>query len=155
MPTVSNASPLIALTAIDRLDLLPALFGSVEIPPAVVAEIAPSVSVLREWLHVQPLTLPQPALVENSGLGGGEREALSLGHELHAKRVILDDRPARRLALALGLPVVGTLGVLLAAKRLGLLERIQPSLDALRDRRFFMAQRLYEEVLLLAREAND
>lgn len=155
MPTVSNASPLIALAAIDRLELLPALFGSVEIPPAVASEIAPSVSVLREWLHVQPLALPQPAPVESSGLGGGEREALALSLELHAERVILDDLPARRLAQALGLRVIGTLGVLLAAKRLGLLERIQPSLDALRDRRFFMGPRLYAEVLRLAHEAND
>jgi uncharacterized protein len=155
VPTVSNASPLIAPAAIDRLELLPALFGSVEIPPAVAAEIAPSVSVLREWLHVQPLALPQPVPVESSGLGAGEREALALGLEVHAERVILDDRPARQLAQALGLSVVGTLGVLLAAKRLGLLELIQPSLDALRDRRFFMGQRLYAEILRLAHESNE
>ena len=155
MPTVSNASPLIALSAIGRLELLPALFGSVEIPSAVAAEIAPSVVVLPEWLHVRLLALTQPALVESSGLGDGEREALALSLELHAERVILDDLPARRLAQALGLRVVGTLGVLLAAKRLGLLERIQPCLHALRDRRFFMGQRLYAEILRLADEADD
>lgn len=155
MPTVSNASPLIALAAIDRLDLLPALFGSVTIPPAVAAEIAPSIPARPEWLQVQPLVQPEPAPVEGSGLGRGERQAVSLGLEIHAERVIVDDRPARRLAQALGLRVIGTLGVLLAAKRYGLLERVQPSLKELRSRRFFMAPKLYERVLQLAHEADE
>lgn len=155
MPTVSDASPLIALAAIDRLELLTALFGSVTIPPAVAAEIAPSISDRPEWLRVQPLAQPGPASIESSGLGAGERAALSLGLELHADRVILDDRQARRLAHALSLPVVGTLGVLLAAKRHGFLDRVQPSLDALRNRRFFMGPMIYEQVLRLAHETNN
>jgi predicted nucleic acid-binding protein len=51
-----------------------------------------------------------------------EREALALSLEFHAERVILDDFPALRLAQPMGSRVIGTLGVLLAAKRLGLLE---------------------------------
>ena len=120
MSTVSNASPLIALAAIGQLRLLPGLFGSITIPPAVAAEIAPSIAARPEWLDVQPLAHWQPTQIQGSGLGAGEREALSLGLEGHADRVILDDLPARRLAHALGLRVIGTLGVLLAAKRRGL-----------------------------------
>jgi predicted nucleic acid-binding protein len=40
---VSNSSPLIALARIQRLDLLPALFESILIPPAVSREIEPSI----------------------------------------------------------------------------------------------------------------
>jgi predicted nucleic acid-binding protein len=75
--------------------------------------------------------------------------------ELHAEYVILDDRSARRLAHALGLRAIGTLGVLLAAKRRGVLERVQPSLHDLRERRFFMGQTLYDHILRLADEVSD
>ena len=154
MPTVSDASPLIALAAIDRLELLPALFGAVVIPPAVLAEIAPSIPVPAAWMRLQPLAQSQPTRIATSGLGAGEREALSLGLELRAERVILDDNAARQLARQSGLPVVGTLGVLLAAKRNGLLERVRPALDDLRAARFFMAPRLYNSVLQIAQEAD-
>ena len=127
-------------------------FGAITIPPAVLAEIAPSISDRPGWFVVQPLAQPEPARLQSSGLGRGEREALSLSLELHAERVILDDRPARRLAQELGLPVIGTLGILLAAKRRGLLERVEPSLEDLRNRRFFIAPKLYEHILELARE---
>ena len=152
MPTVSDASPLIALGAIGQLELLPALFDAITIPPAVLGEIAPSVSDRPDWFDVRPLAQPEPARIMSSGLGHGEREALSLSLELYAERVVVDDRPARRLAQALGLRVIGTLGILLAAKRRGLLERVQPSLDDLRNRRFFMAPKLYEHILELAPE---
>ena len=155
MSTVSNASPLIALAAIGQLQLLPGLFGSITISPAVAAEIAPSIAARPEWLDVQPLAHWQPTQIQGSGLGAGEREALSLGLERHADRVILDDLPARRLAHALGLRVIGTLGVVLAAKRRGLLERVQPSLDSLREHRFFMGPKLYDQIVRLAGEAND
>ena len=114
--------------------------------------VAPSISDRPGWFVVRPLAQPEPARIKSSGLGRGEREALSLSIELHAERVVVDDRPARRLAQALGLRVIGTLGILLAAKRHGLLERVQPTLDDLRKRRFFMAPKLYEHILQLARE---
>ena len=51
-----------------------------------------------------------------ASLGPGESEAISLALEAHADLLIVDDRPARRLAQALGTPIIGTLGVLFAAK---------------------------------------
>jgi uncharacterized protein len=66
-----------------------------------------------------------------------------LGFELHAGRLILDERPARRLAASLGLAVIGTVGLLLAAKNRGLLVKIRPELDRLLAVRFFMDEELY------------
>ena len=57
MPTVSNSSPLIALVSIGRLKLLPALFHSISIPPAVASEIAPAIRDRPAWLQVLPLSL--------------------------------------------------------------------------------------------------
>ena len=72
--------------------------------------------------------------------------------ETKAKLVVLDERPARRLAQALHLPVIGTLGILLAAKRRQLLVSIGPSLDALLQHDFRIAPSLYENVLSAAGE---
>lgn len=107
MPTVSNASPLIALAAIDRLELLPALFGAVVILPAVLAEISPSIPVPAAWMRLQLLAQSQPTGIATSGLGAGEREALSLGLELRAERVILDAHPACGLLFAHDVPSLG------------------------------------------------
>jgi predicted nucleic acid-binding protein len=93
---VSNSSPLIALVRIQRLDLLPAIFESVLVPPAVAREISPSIPVLAPWLRIQAPSVLPPAPLLRRRLGAGEREALALAIELKADWIILDDLPARR-----------------------------------------------------------
>jgi uncharacterized protein len=139
---VSNSSPLIALARIQRLDLLPIIFDSVLIPPAVAREIAPSISVLPIWLRMQAPTAMPPASLQRRRLGDGEREALALAIELKADWILLDDLPARRSAEATGLNVIGTLGKLVTAKRAGLLKSIRPELDGLRPTSFFLETQL-------------
>ena len=113
MPVVSNASRLIAFAAIEQLPLLPAVFQSILIPPAVALEIAPSIPTLPPWLRVESLKQPIPGLVLRRSLGAGEREALALAIETRAERILLDDLPARGIARTLNLSVIGTVGVLL------------------------------------------
>jgi predicted nucleic acid-binding protein len=148
---VCNSSPLIALDQIGQLDLLERLFGAVLVPSAVASETAPTV-VLPSWIREQPLAQPLGPQMLGAMLGPGESEAIGLALETGATWVILDDRPARRLAQALGLPVVGTLGVLVAAKRRGFLPKVQPSVDALIQNGFRIAADLYKRVLADAGE---
>ena len=155
MAVVSNSSPLIALAAIEQLNLLPALFESVLIPPAVALEIAPSIPTLPAWLRVQSLTSPLLEAVLRRSLGDGEREALTLAVEIQAERIVLDDRPARRIAQELKLSVTGTAGVLLVAKRHELIPRIRPYLDALIEKSFFIGADLYDELLRVGGESED
>ena len=82
----------------------------------------------------------------------GEREAIAIAIELRARRLVLDDEPARRLALALGLPVIGTVGVVLTAKRLSLLTEVRPILDALLGSGFRIGREVYEQALVDAGE---
>jgi hypothetical protein len=88
----------------------------------------------------------------SGSIGPGEHEVISLGLELSAVRPILDERPARRLAASLGLAVIGTIGLLLAAKDRGLLAKIRPELDRLLTARFFMDQELYDRAITQAGE---
>ena len=155
MAVVSNSSPLIALARIQRLDLLPAIFESILIPPAVAREIAPSIPALPTWLRIQAPSVLPPAPLLRRRLGVGEREALALAIELRADWIILDDLPARRAAEASGLNVIGTLGTLVRAKRSGLLKAIRPELDALVRTSFFVSPKLYDDLLQAAGEIDS
>ena len=69
---VSDASPLIALQQIERLDLLQTIFGRLVIPPAVAREAA-SVP-LGDWIAIRSLEVPLPSTITGAGLGAGESE---------------------------------------------------------------------------------
>jgi predicted nucleic acid-binding protein len=144
---VSNSSPLIALTQIGRLNLLQQLHPLVLIPPAVAREVEPTIPALPGWVVVQPLAHPRRPHTVSGSIGPGEQEVISLGLELRAERLILDEQPARRLATSLGLRVIGTVGLLLAAKDRGFLDKIRPELDRLLEVRFFMDQELYDRAI--------
>lgn len=152
-PVASNSSPLIALEQIGHLDLLQRLFSEVLIPPAVARETASTVA-LPVWIAERTLAQPIGPQILRASLGPGESEAISLAIEVGVRWVILDDRPARRLAQALGLPVIGTLGVLLASKRKGFLTAIRPCVDALVNLDFRIDPDLYEHVLADAGEGQ-
>ena len=155
MAVVSNSSPLIALAEIEHLSLLAELFESILIPPAVAAEIAPTISNHPAWLRVESLKTPIRQDVIRPSLGRGEREALSLAADLAAEWLIVDDLAARRVARELHLRVTGTLGVLLAAKRRGVIPLLRPPLDRLIEKSFFLSPPLYAELLALAGEARS
>lgn len=149
-PVVSNSSPLIALAQIDCLHLLEKLFISIVIPPSVTRETTSVV--LPTWVIERPLAQPVGPRILRASLGPGESEAISLALEVNAQWIIVDDRPARRLAEALNLPVLGTLGVLLAGKRRGFLPAVRPCIDALVNLGFRIAPDLYERIVADAGE---
>ncbi|MGQ9573578.1 MAG: DUF3368 domain-containing protein [Dehalococcoidia bacterium] len=76
-------------------------------------------------------------------LGRGEAEVISLAHDSGADVVVVDDRAARRVASAAGLHVIGTVGVLVAARRIGTIPAVVPLLEELRAQGF----RLSDDVL--------
>lgn len=120
---VVNASPLIALAHADQLELLEKLPTGLVVPEAVVEEILagpddPARRALASaWGPRRPAVVPET--VAEWGLGSGESAVIALALELRATAV-LDDRSARRCAKALGVPVIGTFGVIIRAKQRGL-----------------------------------
>jgi predicted nucleic acid-binding protein len=111
------------------------------------SKVAPTLPVLPDWLVItSPRQQLQPKQVSAS-IGAGEHSTISLALELRADRVIIDELPGRRLAMQIGIEAIGTVGLLLAAKRQQLLELIRPELDRLRSVRFFMDEKLYRHAL--------
>lgn len=162
MTTIADSSILIGLSRVGHLDLLPRLYGRVVIPTAVHTEVtldpdlAGSSAVgaaLGEWLR---LGSPATTAVDASGLSPGEWEAISLAYEECAAgrpvRLLMDERRGRRRAEALGLRPVGVLGILLAARRQGLLAELAPVLDDLQAAGFRFSQALRQQVLAAAGE---
>jgi predicted nucleic acid-binding protein len=153
--TISNTSPLIYLHRLRRLELLPLLFGKVVVPLQVSQELdvgrtaGRDVPDLRQpWIEIRRAT----AAHEYAELGPGESGALDLARSLPDALVILDDGAARAWAARLGLRCVGTVGILIEAKRCGHLQHVRPELARLAQLGFRMAPALHRCVLAEAGE---
>jgi predicted nucleic acid-binding protein len=80
------------------------------------------------WLEVVSLAAPLNAL-GRAALDPGEAAVIQLALEQGIGVVCLDDRKGRRAALAAGLRVTGSLGLLVRAKALGLVPTIRPIVE--------------------------
>ena len=145
---VSNSSCLIALEKIGRLDLLSKSFGTVNIPPAVQSELDQNI----DWLIVKSVINKAVVNSLKTQIDDGESEAIALAMELADVFIVLDDKKARRIAKQLGLKIIGTIGLLLRAKKKDIVTEIKPILDALHGVDFRIGEALYQEALRLARE---
>ena len=144
---VADSTCLIALERIDQIEILPALFESVLIPPAVAQEFGISLP----WLKIERLSDQMLVAVLKMMIDDGEAEAIALSQEQKC-RIILDDRQARRVGQDIGLRVIGTVGILILAKQRGLLSTIKPVLQNLDDTGFYISAALKAEALYLAKE---
>jgi predicted nucleic acid-binding protein len=84
----------------------------------------------------------------------GEKAVIAFAQTQRCDVVGLDDSQARTLTTQLGLEVIGTLGILMLAKRRGLIPGVRPLLDAVVDQGFRLDQDLYRDVLKLAGELD-
>lgn len=133
---IVNASPLIALAHAHKLELLEKLPAELVVPEAVVEEILagpddPAHRALASgWGPRRTAAVLQE--VAEWGLGKGESAVLALALELDATAVV-DDRSARRCAKTLGISVIGTFGVIVRAKKHGLIAAAQPVIRSVVD----------------------
>ena len=117
------------------------------VPPAVESEFGS----LTPWMVVRaPVDVGMVAALRLV-VDAGESEAIALAYE-RGMRIILDDRKAREAARRLGVPVTGTVGLILKAKQAGVIPVIRPLLDALDANQFRIGEALRAEALRLAGE---
>jgi predicted nucleic acid-binding protein len=135
---------------IEYTHILPALYGRVLVPPAVVAELnreRTPVVVHCPQAGVAAGSRPEPpARVRTRGLGPGELEALALAEELSADALLMDERDGRREAERRGLAVLGTLRVFADAAEHGLAE-LSGALDRLKRTNFRASEQLIQWLL--------
>ncbi len=152
MIVVSDTSPLHYLILIGHVDLLPALFGSVYAPPLVIHELSQPQTppAILNWIAAPPAWLVVQAprsVVPVADLDPGEAQAIALAQELSADTLLMDDRDGVKFARKLGLEITGTLGVLILAKKQGLLASLRDALQQLAQTNFRRAPGLFADAL--------
>lgn len=160
MSIVSNTGPLIALAKIDRLSLLKQLFDDVFIPPLVWrellgksgAEAARLDEALSMFVQVTQLVEPAPEVtVATLGLDAGERDAVALAYQ-KALSLVMDDRAGRRAAQRLGIKLTGIAGIMIQARKRGLIASAHQELEAIRRHGYWLSDELIEIATKLAGE---
>lgn len=151
---IADSSALILLARIGRLELTRALAARVVVPQAVWTEVtvaradAPGARTVADatWIEVRVVAAPavQPLL---SLVGQGEAEALVLAGSERDAVLLLDNARARKIADRLGLPRMGTLGLLAKAKQAGLIPAVRPLAVQLQAHGLWVEPRIVEAVL--------
>ncbi|MBU1656511.1 MAG: DUF3368 domain-containing protein [Gammaproteobacteria bacterium] len=158
---VADAGPLIALAKLHLLNLPACLYGEAIVPETVFGECQvqarrTDAELIAGAVEGGILTLrsdrPWPNDHVQPSIDKGELAALALAQHLHAP-LLIDDRRGRRAAHGLGVAVTGVCGVLLVAKREGIVGELAPLLKALERRGYYIADTLRASVLNAAGES--
>jgi len=151
---VVNASPLILLGKIGHIALLSELSDQVIIPEAVVREIGAKPDGQGTLATIASLSnmrveaeIPVSSDLATWGLGRGESQVLALAKATPGCRAVLDDLEARRCAQSMGVPLIGTLGVVLRAKRRGVIPAARPVIEHLLRVGLYASDALIERAL--------
>lgn len=160
---VADSSPLIVFARVEQLAVLWGVTGGVVVPRTVWRECTetgdrPGAPALQQaqaqgWIRVLDDALALSALRPLPSLDAGETAAIALALELQTT-VLMDERLGREVAQRRGLAVVGSAGVLLQARRKGLLPAVAPVLARMKAEGYFLSDVLVREVLRRAGEAN-
>ena len=162
MIIVSNTGPLIGLAKIQQLDLLGRLATEVYIPPQVRVELlartgpetALIAAALKETIRVRaPAVLDAATETILRRLDEGEKQAIALARNFPGPvLLLLDDRAGRTAAQKLAQPLTGLAGLLLLAKRQGLVTAVAPLLGTLRGLGYWVSDEVVAVVKNLAGE---
>lgn len=159
MIVVSDTTPLISLLKINRIDLLEKLFGEVLIPVAVFNELTVDKRFQLEadqirqnqYITVKSIKNPESAniLKRATGLDQGESEAIVLTDELKADLLLMDEAKGRKVSVQIGLKVMGTIGILMAAYEEHELtsDEVKECIDGLQRAGRHIGQRHYQMLL--------
>jgi len=151
---IADSGPLISLTRIGQLELLPRIFSEIIAPPEVWHEVtikgqglpgADEISQVK-WIKIQT---PLPQLVQPLSIlvDAGEAQSIALAQTTPGSIILLDDARARKIAARLNIKQIGTIGLLLCAKRMGLIEKIRPHIEALIENGIYIRLKLIDAVL--------
>jgi predicted nucleic acid-binding protein len=150
---VANASPIIVLAKIARADLLTNLSRELLIPQAVVDEIVagpsddPARQLIENGWGTRSIPQTVPSNLLEWGLGPGETSVLAVAQERTGAIAVLDDAVARTCAKAIGVPVIGSLGIIVRAKNQGLLTSASDATRALRNVGLYLDDDVLRRVL--------
>lgn len=141
---IIDTSVLIALEKIELLQILCKIYKEIILPDAVVKEIG-NVNIDCYSVRSVESNLIN-ILIRDLNLGRGEAEVIVLAYETNYK-VLIDDLRARKVAENLRLSLSGSIGALLKAEKLGLIDNALKKTQELKDKGFYVSDELLTEIL--------
>jgi len=141
------------LLKLSKLDILKDLYSEISIPYAVFQEVEAGrnkdyytdLSNLN-WIEIIEIQDKQ-AVKYFLDLDSGEAEAIVLATEIKADLILLDEKLGRFHAKHADLKVTGTIGVLIKAKKEGLINELKPLLFELTKKEVWISDKLINEIL--------
>ncbi len=155
MKVVVDSTSLIALARIGRVDILKFLFGEIYICEAVYNEVVtsgrgrPGAEDVKnaEWIKRRKPKNEVAVRALQRDLDLGEAETIILAKEMDVDYVVLDDKEGAQSARFLGLPVIGTIGLITWAESVGAITNFKQTIDELRKKGFRISDGLYDKIL--------
>ena len=157
MILVADSSALIALASCNALHHLEKIFGSVIVPQAVFDEVTAAdkdhALALGSYLADKVRSVDMSAFVYLDAFADlGETQAMVLYKASQADYLLIDDKRGRRVAQLNQINIIGSLGVLVLAKRLGLVPAIEPLIAQITNSTVYIAPGLIDDVLSMVGE---
>ncbi len=156
---VINASPVILLAKAEVIEFLPNICQTLVIPKGVLSEVGRGdfADAGRKWLEGRGSNFvtdcgPVPTEIIHHSLGAGEKEVIAWALAHRDFKAVLDDHQARQQARQLGIPILGTLKVLVMLKNHGCIPSLRPAIEKLRFAQGYFSPALIAQVLALAGE---
>ena len=151
MKVICNTTPFIALSSINQIGLLKEVYSSIIVPMAVIEEIneggkinVPDLTAF-DWIKIIPnVTNVEKRLLFQ--LDYGEQQVVLNALKLKPDLVLIDDKTARNIAEYLGINVKGTLGVLVEAKRKGLISSFKKPAFKMKEHGIRFSEQLIKEI---------
>ena len=151
---IINASPLIFLSRSHHLELLKAFASEVWVPESVATEILHrgqqdiTAQAIKETEWLVTKSVPNiPISIAEWRLGAGESSVLALASEHPGTEVVIDDLAGRKCAASLNIPVRGTLGIVLIAKKRGLIPKARPVIEDMMTAGLYLSKKVTNQAL--------
>jgi len=148
-PIISDTSCFITLSNIGELNLLQSLYKQIITTTEIAQEFGEN---LPNWIEVVSVSDKAKQELLEMQVDKGEASAIALALESENPFLIIDDNKARKLARNLKINHTGTIGVIIAAKRKGIIDSIKPILEKIKATNFRISADLELQALLQAEE---
>jgi uncharacterized protein len=147
---ISDTSCLIALSRINRLDILHYIFSTIVTTEEVQREFGQP---LPSWLEVKQVKNESKFEEIKKLLDQGEASAIALALETENAVLVIDEKKGRKIAKELNIEIIGTLRILLFAKQEGIIPSVKDLIQKLHHYNFRFAKSIIDQILKEAGEA--
>lgn len=141
---ISDSSCLIALTRIEKLDLLKNLYKEIIITNTVYQEFGGS---LPDWILVTDVKDKQKQEELEQILDKGEASSIALALEIDNSTLIIDEIKGRKIAQSYNVDIIGTIGIILLAGKKGLISDVIGTILRLVNKGFRLSDSLINKII--------